>query len=313
MGGVGEREAACARGLAQLLVFGAGESGPSLDRLTALCAGDPEALSVLRARGCGDALPDGGEGPSREEAVRRTVRVRALAAEWQESLAERNIEALPLGGVAHVGRLHRGANRLVERAALLVSPFDASRARLVLATGGLERVAEPEAGRVVFRSEDLELELRWAFHPPGWSSLPTSPFFAREAPGDSPGPSRLMDPAADWAIHRLIPAAGLWRPGMWRPLDLAETAALGVQLGEGQRRRWGEMVRRWGAGRLWRRAEELERWLLGGGCPEWLAGALAGEPPRLAERLVLQDTPGRAALYLLRRALGRLGLSSGSR
>jgi len=316
MGGPGETKAACARGLAQLLAFGEALDGRPLDSLGELCAGDPEALSVLVARSRRGQEAAAARGASREETARRTVAACGLAARWQAALGERGIRTLPLGGVAHVGRLYGDpGERLVERAQLLVSPYDAARARLVLATGGLERAGEPMPHGTTFLSGGPPLELRWAFHPPGWSSLPTSPFFRNTLGGEPPCPPEIMGPAASWAVHRLIVASTLWRPAAWRPLELAESAALGTLVPEDQRYRWGAMVHRWGAGRLWHRADELDGWLLGGRRPVWLAETLAhfeleSPPwvvrPGLVEGLALQDTPARAVLFLLRWGLLRL-------
>ena len=298
--------AVCARGLAQLLAFGEVLDGADPERSGEWCAGDPEALSVLAALGHRPA-----EGaPDPDAVARRTLAACELVARWQEVLAERNVRCLPLGGVAHLGRLYRQpGERLVERAQLLVSPFDAARARVALASGGLERIGSPGTGGVTFRAGETTLELRWALHPPGWSSLPTSPFFEGSVPGTPPCPATVMAPGASWAAHRLLLASTLWRPGAWRPLDLAEAAVLGLRVDEAERRRWGELVGRWGAGRLWRRAQELDRWLLGGGRPVWLAEKLADRggrhraTPGLVEGLRLQDTPARALLYLGRRIL----------
>ncbi|HHQ49031.1 MAG TPA: hypothetical protein ENK19_09150, partial [Acidobacteria bacterium] len=111
--------AVCARGLAQLLAFGGVLGGANPARPGAGCAGDPEALSVLAALGHRPA----GEVPGRDAVARRTVAACELASRWQEVLAERNVRSLPLGGVAHLGRLYRQpGERLVERAQLLVSP-----------------------------------------------------------------------------------------------------------------------------------------------------------------------------------------------
>ncbi len=291
-------DAGCARRLAQLLVFG--EAAPPAGG----CAGDPEALSVMAARG---AVAVDGDGA--DTVARRTVAACRLAARWQEALAERGVRALPLGGVAHMGSLYaEPGRRLVERAELLVSPYDAARARVILAAGGLESAGEVTAHGVTFRSEGPPLVLRWGLHPPGWSALPISPFLAETVAGAPPCPSELMGPAASWAAHRLILASGLWRPGTWRPLELAESAALGTRVAEEDRGRWTAMVRRWGAGRLWRRADEVERWLLGAARPDWLREVFEGPQrrPGLRECLSLQDTPARAGLFLLRWSLLRL-------
>lgn len=296
-----ERSAACARLLAQLLVFGEAVAGRPLEPGADACAGDVEALSVLASRGA----VAGNEGAGKDVAP-RTLEACRLAALWQEKLAERGVRALPLGAVAHLGRLyHDPGERLAKEAVLLVSPYDAARARLLLATGGLESTGEVTAHGVSFRSVGPPLVLRWGLAPPGWSSLPTSPFFDETMAGEAPCPGEVMAPAASWAAHRLILASGLWRPGSWTPLQLAESAALGMLVAEDDRRRWTAMVRRWGAGRLWRRADELEGWLVGGRRPGWLDEALtaAGRFPGFGEGLALQDTPARAGLFLLRRAL----------
>lgn len=293
-----EESAVCARRLARVLVFG--ETAPS----AGACAGDPEALSVLAVRGAAAADGEGGEW-----VARRTVAACRQAARWQEALAERGVRALPLGGVAHIGSLYPDpGGRLVVRAGLLVSPYDAARVRLILAAGGLESAGDVTAHGLAFRSGGPPLVLRWALHPPGWGALPLSPFLAETVTGEPPCPSELMGPAASWAAHRLILASGLWRPGTWTPLELAESAALGTRVAEEDRRRWTVMVRRWGAGRLWRRADEVESWLLGAPAPHWLREVFerTRRRPGLRECLSLQDTPARAGLFLLRGALLRL-------
>jgi len=306
MGGLGEARAACARGLAQLLVFGGTVHGRSLGSPGELCAEDEATRSLLAAHRWPGRDVGVAHGMSREEIARRTVAVCELAARCQEILAERGVAALPLGGVAHVGRLHdEPGDRLVERAILLVSPYDAARARVVLAAGGLERAGNPTPHGVSFRSGELTLELRWALHPPGWSSLPMSPFFEEVGRGTPPCPRRTMGAAACWAAHRLILASTLWNPVTWSPLELAESAALGARVDETKRRRWSVGARRWGVGRVWRRADELEGWLLGGRRPDWLSKVLTprnvgSRHPSLGECLALQDTPVRAALLLFR-------------
>ncbi len=208
---------------------------------------------------------------------------------------ERRVDWAALGGLDLVCRLGLEPwQRTLPAAEALAAPFEVGRARLVVAARGLG-VAAGGRPRLSFLTR---------LAPPGWSPLPLGPFLGEAAPAPAAA-IPLMAPGAAWAAHLVHAGRGLFAQGSVGALELAEAALRGLLASESDRRAWDERLPRWRATRLWRRARQVEAWLLGGERPDWLAPGL-GEPGvrgaegghRLGPGLRLQDGPLQALRYL---------------
>lgn len=240
----------------------------------------------------------------------QTGPLRALA----QVLEERGLRWAAIGALHLAGGSGRGPAEHVGRADVLVYPYDAPRIRVSAAARGFRPSGESRGeARFVFSGGTLVMHFGLA--PRGWPGFPVSPFLEGSAVDPADG-IRRMGPAAAWAAQRLVNARALWHPGSLSRAQLDWQAALARALDEESRGAWAEAAGRWGAGRLWRRCDELEAWLGGGERPAWLADGV-GEPsataavppgwPPLSLALALQDDLGRRAACLLRWLFDRRG------
>ena len=292
--------ATIARVLASLIE--AGEAAPASD--------DPRVLSVLGSAG---ALGNPELAPQAAAAAReRAVALLEELAPLLDVLVGHEIGFAPVHGLHHLGVLYESyGQRWLAGAALLVSPYDLARARLLLAARGFGPGEAPPAGAVRLIRGPLTIILYGGLHTPGWRPLPLSPFLESTVPFDGVPRFRLA-PDSGWAAHRLLAARNLWPAGERDGVHLAELAALADGVGEEERTRWRGLARRWGIGRLWKRADEVEAWLRGGARPSWLGERPAGgedgpavREPALKTVVTLQDSVGAALAAPFRRWAAR--------
>ncbi len=228
-----------------------------------------------------------------------------------EAFEEQRLRWAGLHGLSHLGTLYPTAgSRAIRTSCVLVHPYDAPRARVLLASRGMTTVSS-ERGPWCFRGDDIAVTIFDGLHPACFAAVPLSPFFEQTILDEATAVRRMQVGAAA-AAHRLLTAQHLWDPGLADPLLIAEAAVLCQRAADDAGELWAERAARWRVNTLWRRAAEVDNWLLGGLRPAWLPagyGSPAAPPrtPSLRQGLALQDRPsgmlGYLSRWLIRRAL----------
>lgn len=235
-------------------------------------------------------------------------------ARWKalgEAFEDQGIRWAALHGISHLGTLYPMlGGRLVRACDVLVHGYDAARARVLLASRGLTPV-DGGHGPWRYRGREIAVTIFDELCPAAFPAVPLSPFLEGARLDEATMVRRMVEDAA-FAAHRLLEARNLWDPAFADPLHAAEAAVLSRRAGEEAAELWSERAARWRVGRLWRRAAEVDGWLLGGERPEWLAPSYGTFPmavvpraPSVRQGLALQDGVVAMAGYLLRRLILR--------
>ncbi|MCG6962385.1 MAG: nucleotidyltransferase family protein [Acidobacteria bacterium] len=228
-----------------------------------------------------------------------------------EAFEDQRLRWAALHGLSHLGTLYPDPeDRLVRTLHVLVHRYDAPRARVLLATRGLAATGGAR-GPWLYRGAGISVCVHDRLQPPAFPEVPLSPFL-EGGQLDETAMVKRMAGVATFAAHRLLATQKLWQTALADPLHIAEAAVLAQRAGAEAAEMWAERCRRWGVGKLWRRAAEVDHWLLGDARPEWLAAGYGSFPVAdvaqgvsLRQGLVLQDGPAGMVGYLFRRLVLR--------